>query len=99
MRFKNIIIALVRHGLIVINVVGDDPFENRRAMKLLVLLSIEYVLECHLTDNLRRLLPTDIKKSFPHPLRSDILLFIGSDMPYLIQKFVKDLERSGNKIL
>ena len=68
-------VTFARHGLIVINVVGDGAAENRSAMKSLGILSIKGVLECHLSDNLRRLLPMDMKITFPHPIRSDILIF------------------------
>ena len=94
MRFKKTIVTLARHGLIVNNVVGDGAVENRSAMKSLGTLSIEDVLECHLTDNLRRLLPMDMKITFPHLIRSDVLLVIGGNMPHLVKKFVNGLERS-----
>ena len=66
-------------------------------MKSLGTLSIKDVLKCYLSDNLRRLLPMDMKIAFPHPIRSDILIFIGGDMPHLVKKFVNTLERSGEK--
>ena len=77
--------------------VGDGAAKNRSAMKSLGTLSIEDVLECHLNDNLRRLLPMDMKIAFNHPIRSAILIFIRGDMPHLIKKFVNVLERSGEK--
>ena len=75
--------------MIINNIVGDSAAENRSAMKSLGTLSIEDVFECYLTDNLRRLLPMDIKIAFPHPIRSDILIFIGGDIPYLVKKICK----------
>ena len=76
MRINKIIVALARHGFIVNNVVGDGAAENRSAMKSFGTLSIGDILECHLTGNLRRLLPMDMNIAFPHLIRSDILIFI-----------------------
>ena len=39
----------------------------------------------------------DMKIVFPHPIRSDILIFIECDMPHLIKRFVNSLKRSGEK--
>ena len=58
---------------------------------------LKMCIECHLTGNLRRLLPMDMKIVFPHQIRSDILIFIRGDMPHLIKRFVNSLERSGEK--
>ena len=66
-------------------------------MKSLGTFSIEDVLEYHLTDNLRRLLPMGMKIAFPHQVRSDRLIFIGGDKSYLVKKIVNTLERSGKK--
>ena len=38
-----------------------------------------------------------MKIDFPHSIRSDILVFIGGDIPHLVKKFVNALERSGEK--
>ena len=66
-------------------------------MKSLGTLSIADFFECHFTDNLRRLLPMDMEIAFYHPIRRDILIFIGVDMPHLVKKFVNALERNGEK--
>ena len=50
-----------------------------------------------MTDNLRRILPIDMKIAFPHSIRSDILIFIGGDISHLVKKFVNALERSDEK--
>ena len=39
----------------------------------------------------------DINIAFPHPIRNDILLFIGGDMPHLVKNVVNALERSVEK--
>ena len=85
--FKKIIVTLARHELIINNVVGDGADENRSAMKSLGTLSIEDVLEYHLTDNLRKLLPLDMKVTFPQKLRNNniyYLLFINYYLLFII---------------
>ena len=51
-------VTLIRRGLIVNNIVGDGASDSRSVMKSLGTLSIED------NDNLRRLLPMDIKLLF-----------------------------------
>ena len=95
-----IIVALFRYNLIVNNVTGDGASENRSAFKGLATISIDEMFAlcgiC-LSISRKKSFPVSFKIAFRHPLRPDIIILIGGDMPHLLKKIVNALERSGVK--
>ena len=95
---NNMIISLSRVGLIVNNVVADGATENRSAMRALATHTVKEVLGKNdfFTEDQNKYLDMEKKIAFLHPKRSDVLIFIGGDMPHIVKRMVNVLE-SGSK--
>ena len=96
-----VIAGLAQYGFIVNTIASDGASENRSANKKLATLTANDVLVNHPVkkDELMKVgFPMNMKVAFPHPSLSKdgVIIFIDSDMPHLIKKFVNALERSGS---
>ena len=80
-----IITSLYRYSFIVINITCDGASENRSAIKSLGTETIEDVLGEYLSAERKILYPMKQVITFYHPIRSDILIFIGGKMPHLVK--------------
>ena len=81
-------------------IASDGASENRAANKKLATLTAQDVLinnQVKLDELKKTGFPMNMKVAFNHPTLSNdgIVIFIDSDMPHLIKKFVNALERSG----
>ena len=79
-----IITAPYRYSFIVINVTGDGATENRSTFKALGKITFEDVLGEYLSDERKGRYPLKQLIAFPHPIRSNILIFIGGEMLHLV---------------
>ena len=96
-----IIASLFTFGIIVNNVTADGASENRSAFCALATITMKDIFALNsniiLTDKQKTILPlSQYKVAFYHPIQSDIIVFIGGEMPNLIKKIVNALERSGS---
>ena len=96
-----VIAGLAQYGFIVNTIASDGASENRSANKKLATLTANDVLVNHPVkkDELMKVgFPMNMKVAFPHPSLSKdgVIIFIDSDMPHLIKKFVNALERSSS---
>ena len=96
---NNMIISLSRVGLIVNNVVADGATENRSAMRALATHTVKEVLGKNdfFTEDQNKYLDMEKKIAFLHPKRSDVLIFIGGDMPHIVKRIVNVLESSSKE--
>ena len=84
-------VALSKFGWIVDSVGGDGASENRSALKQLGTITardslMDTIVDLYGGAEILGKLPLDIKIVFPHPVHSDVLIFISADMPHLIKK-------------
>ena len=84
-----IILFLANCGFIVDTIVGDGASKNRSTFKALATISAREVFENHLPADVLDALPSDFKVAFKHPSPhySDILIFIGGEMPHWVKRF------------
>jgi hypothetical protein len=80
------------YSYIVDSIVGDGASKNRSCNNQLATLSISDVIA--LTPTQTSKLPTDKKIAFYHPTHVSIIVFIWSNMPDWVKKFVNALERT-----
>ena len=59
--------------------------------------TIEDILGDTFTPEQKAIFPIKQKLAFYHPMRPDILIFLGGEMPHLVKKPVNALENSGTK--
>ena len=59
--------------------------------------TIEDILGDTFTPEQKAIFPIKQKLAFYHPMRPDILIFLGGEMPHLVKKTVNALENSGIK--
>mmetsp|Transcript_22314 Transcript_22314/g.46238 ORF Transcript_22314/g.46238 Transcript_22314/m.46238 type:complete len:684 (-) Transcript_22314:1284-3335(-) len=100
-KIDEVIVALAMHGFIVVMTGGDGAAENRFALKARAYISAKDFFATYketLADfidyDIVGIMP-DLPLAFHHPVHTDILIFVGGDMPHAIKKFVNALEVSG----
>ena len=80
--------ALDHHKLIVNNVTADGASENQSAFNTLAHTSMGKIFtqnDVKLSVNQKDILPLDKKLAFTHPIRENVTIFIGDEMPHLIK--------------
>jgi hypothetical protein len=94
--------VLAQYGFVVNAIVSDGAAENRSANHLLGEISAREVLK--LSDSQMQQFSVDgglldMKIAFKHPtpvgVAKDVIIFILSDMPHWVKKFVNAMERTG----
>ena len=96
---NNMIISLSRVGLIVNNVVANGKTENRSAMRTMTTHTVKKVVGKNnmFIEEQNKCLDLEKKIEFLHPKRSDVLIFIGGDMPHIVKRIVNVLESSNKE--
>lgn len=89
-----IITALFTRGFIVNQVTFDGASENVSAMKQLGTITAEEAF-ADLVRNTK--LPKDMKVGFYHPIKKDVVIYIGGEMPHWVKKFVNAMENSSKE--
>ena len=93
--------SLAQYGFIINTIASDGALENRSANKKVATLTANDGLVNHPVKkdvSIKLGFPMNMKVAFPHlSLSKDgVIIFIDSDMPHLIKKFVNALERSSS---